>query len=222
MAHFRYKPLLRVVLLFFAGVSVTSLGACACFQPEAPVTVRPVQTAWETEALPFPTGVMSSVQRVPKRKAGHVLAKQTELPFHATAPPLPVAKSTVIQRQQELSSPVPTPPPPPSPEVVAACGAKDMACREQLTRLLADQTRKWIEVGPTENESRADVRILAFRELMPRLTCPELTQGVQEAAAILAGGGTPSSSENDTNLMAVHLLSAAVKVELETVIKQRC
>jgi hypothetical protein len=222
MAHFRYRPILRGVLLLLALVTVTNLAACACFQAEAPVTVRPVLTSWNTETLPFPTGIMSSLQRVPKRtaKAGYVLAKKAELPFHATAPPLPVAKSTIIQPQQELSSPVPTPPPPPSPEVVAACGAKDMACQEQLTRLLADQTRKWIEAGPTEDESRPDVRILAFRELMPRLTCAELTQGVQEAAAILAGNGTPSSS--DTNLMAVHLLSAAVKAELETVIKRRC
>jgi hypothetical protein len=228
MAHFRYRPFLRGLGFFLAAATVNILGACAVFQPEAPVTVWPVQTAWTTETLPFPSRVMSSLHRAPKRtaKAGYVLAKKAEARFHATAPPLPVATLAGIQRQHELSSPVPPPPPappppPPSPEVVAACGPKDTACQDQLTRLLADQTRKWIEAGPTQDGSRADVRLLGFRELMPHLTCPELNQGIQEAAALLAGG-TPTSSDNDTNSMAVQLLSAAVKAELQTVIKQRC
>jgi hypothetical protein len=228
MAHSRNRSLLRGVLLCFAAVMVGPLGACAVFQrvvSVSPLEEGPIQTAWKTETFPLPTRVMSSVKRVPKRpaKAGQFLGKPERV-ARATVPPLPVAKPAGVMRQPELT-PVapPTSKPSVSPEVVAACGAKDVPCQEQLTRLLEDQSRSWVAVGPTEDESRSGVRIIAFRVLMARLTCTELIQGLHEAESILAEGtAQPPGIEADARSMSVQLLTRVVRGELESIIKQRC
>lgn len=228
------------------------LGGCSTFGSPAPAqwgSLKGSEVACSSDNEP--TKVFASVQRVQPQSwtpeddnepftAENVVVtpEPPEPPSPPAAaatptPPTPESKIPPIepQPQEKTIALLPTPPPPPprpepSPEVIAVCGAEDVACQDQVMAMLADPLHKWIGKSPTPEEDRSGVRILAFRVLAPVLACDDLRKGLRETEAAVAGIDMGASrldaNAGEKGSEWVQLLGRAVKLELQAEIRKRC
>lgn len=204
-----------IVLLMLASCG---LSGCAWFAPPRHYSIK--------DSIPSGTRVASYAATAPAPASA-----PARLPVRKVVAATPTAGSSTHAKTEtqsgaktgKVETAVVEPPRPPQTAGVPATGCRDTAACDSLLRTLVEsRDRSWILGPPTPQAHVSGVRMFAYRSLRDRLSCGELSVGVEEMRSVPGVLATAPAGTTVADVQRAVALAAAVQGELTAEQDRRC